>query len=269
MKTKFNVVCFQTNSSDVPEENIEMLEKLFSLQKKKSIDLICLPECVSIFTDSQLKIKDYIKNSHDLFIKFIKSKAKKLRTYILVGSSPHLRNNKKFYNRSILINKFGKEVFYYDKINLFDVSLGKNENYFESKYYDPGKKIKLFELPWGKLGMSICYDLRFPILYKKLAKKGAIFFSIPAAFTYTTGINHWHALIRTRAIENGCYVFAAAQCGKHKNGRRTFGHSLIVDPWGNIISEADEKVGFISAKIDTKLVKDIRKKMPATTNYNF
>ena len=146
--------------------------------------------------------------------------------------------------------------------------LGKNENYFESKYYDPGKKIKLFELPWGKLGMSICYDLRFPILYKKLAKKGAIF-SIPKAFTYTTGINHWHALIRTRAIENGCYVFAAAQCGKHKNGRRTFGHSLIVDPWGNIISEADEKVGFISAKIDTKLVKDIRKKMPATTNYTF
>ena len=102
---------------------------------------------------------------------------------------------------------------------------------------------------------------------KKLAKKGSIFFSIPAAFTHTTGKSHWHALIRTRAIENGCYVFAAAQCGKHKNGRRTFGHSLIVDPWGNIVSEADETIGFISAKIDTKLVKDIRKRLPSTTNY--
>ncbi len=266
MKTKFNVVCFQTNSSDIPQENIDMLEKLFSFQQNK-IDLICLPECVSIFTDSKRTINDYIKNSHKLFIEFIKSKAKKLKTYILIGSFPYLKKNKKFYNRSILIDRSGEEICYYDKINLFDVSLGNNESYFESRHYDPGNKIKLVDLPWGKLGMSICYDLRFPSLYKKLAKKGSIFFSIPAAFTHTTGKSHWHALIRTRAIENGCYVFAAAQCGKHKNGRRTFGHSLIVDPWGNIVSEADETIGFISAKIDTKLVKDIRKRLPSTTNY--
>ena len=116
--------------------------------------------------------------------------------------------------------------------------------------------------------MSICYDLRFPLLYKKLARKGAIFFSIPAAFTYTTGKAHWHALIRARAIENGCYVFAAAQCGKHKNGRRTYGHSLIVDPWGNIISEADEKIGFICAVIDTEVVETVRKKIPSTISYD-
>jgi predicted amidohydrolase len=268
MKSKLKVACVQTNSSDLPAENIEMLENIFVLLSRKSPDLICLPECVSIFTDSEKKIKDYVKNSHHIFLKFIKDKAKQLKTFILVGSFPKLKNNNKYFNRSILINEIGKEVCFYDKINLFDVTLEKNESYVESKNYDPGKRIKLVELPWGQLGMSICYDLRFPLLYKKLARKGAIFFSIPAAFTYTTGKAHWHALIRARAIENGCYVFAAAQCGKHKNGRRTYGHSLIVDPWGNIISEADEKIGFICAVIDTEVVETVRKKIPSTISYD-
>ncbi len=267
MKTKFTVACLQTNSSDIPEENIEMLDKLFSLLQKSTTDLICLPECVSIFTDSKKKINNYVNHHHVNFLNFVKNKAKKFKTFILVGSFPQLKKNKKFLNRSILINKSGEEVCHYDKINLFDVSLGNNESYFESKYYDPGKKIKLVDLPWGQLGMSICYDLRFPILYRRLAKRGAKFFSIPAAFTHTTGKSHWHALIKARAIENGCFVFAAAQCGKHKNGRKTFGHSLIVDPWGKVISEANERVGFIKATIDSSMVNNIRKKIPSTTNY--
>ena len=115
---------------------------------------------------------------------------------------------------------------------MFDVCLSQGESYLESKNYEPGKKIVISDLLWGNLGLSICYDLRFPNLYKKLAKKGADFFSIPAAFTFTTGKAHWHSLVRSRAIENGCFVFAPAQCGIHDNGRKTYGHSMIVNPWG-------------------------------------
>ena len=132
-----------------------------------------------------------------------------------------------------------------------------------------GKKKGLVKLPWGNLGLSICYDIRFPSLFKELAKKGADFFSIPAAFTYTTGQSHWHTLIKARAIENGCFVFAAAQCGYHKNGRRTFGHSLIVDPWGNIIAEAKEKISVIFASVEIDLISEFRKRIPSMTDYNF
>ena len=129
------------------------------------------------------------------------------------------------------------------------------------------KKISISRLPWGNLGMTICYDLRFPFLYKKLAKQGAHFFSIPAAFTYTTGISHWESLLRARAIENGCYVFAPAQCGYHDNGRRTFGNSMIIDPWGTILKRAKHSIGSISCNIDLEKVNFYRKRIPAMTEY--
>ena len=251
---KFRVACFQTNSSDIPEENIIMLEKIFSKVKRKHFDLVCLPECVSIFSDSKTKINDYFDNWHQIFLNFIINKAQEFETNILIGSFPYKNKNKKFLNRSLIICKKGKVLSHYDKINLFDVILGENEKYFESKNYDSGKKFEVVKLPWGNLGMSICYDLRFPNLYKSLAKRGADFFSIPSAFTYTTGKSHWHTLIRARAIENGCFVFAPAQCGIHKNGRKTFGHSLIVDPWGKVIAEAKNQIDVIEAQIDTESV---------------
>ena len=268
MKKKLRVACFQTNSSNIPEENILMLEKIFSKVKEQSFDLICLPECVSIFSDSREEINDYVSNWHNDFLKFVINKSKEMRSYILIGSFPYKKKNKKFLNRSLLVNEKGELVSHYDKINLFDVLLDKNENYFESKNFDKGKKLNLFKLPWGNLGMSICYDLRFPNLYRKLAKKGADFLSIPAAFTYTTGISHWHSLIRARAIENGCFVFAPAQCGYHKNGRRTFGHSLIVDPWGQIVAEAGNEVEIIDAIINTDQIIEVRKKIPSMTTFS-
>ncbi len=264
---KFKVACFQTNSSDIPEENIIMLEKIFSRVKRKSFDLVCLPECVSIFSDSRAKINDYFENWHQIFLNFVSTKAKEFQTNILIGSFPYKSKNKKFLNRSLIICTKGKILSHYDKINLFDVSLDKEEKYFESKNYEAGKKLKVIEFPWGNLGMSICYDIRFPNLYKKLVRKGAEFFSIPAAFTYTTGKSHWHTLIRARAIENGCFIFAPAQCGTHKNGRKTFGHSLIVDPWGKVIAEAQNKIDVIEAEIDTELVKRVRKKIPSMTTF--
>ncbi len=265
---KFRVACFQTNSSDIPEENIIMLEKIFSNISKKTLDLICLPECVSIFSDSRTKINNYFENWHQIFLNFIISKAQEFQTNILIGSFPYKnKNKKKFLNRSLIICSKGNILTYYDKINLFDVLLNKNEKYLESKNFDSGKKLKVIKFPWGNLGMSICYDLRFPNLYKSLARRGADFFAIPAAFTYTTGKSHWHTLIRARAIENGCFVFAPAQCGIHKNGRKTFGHSLIVDPWGKVIAEAKNKIDVIEARIDTELVKKVREKIPSMTTF--
>ena len=261
---KFRVACFQTNSSDIPEENIIMLEKIFSNIRVKSLDLICLPECVSIFSDSRTKINNYFENWHQVFLDFIISKAKEFQTNILIGSFPYKnKNKKKFLNRSLIICEKGKILSHYDKINLFDVLLDKNEKYFESKNYDPGKRLKVIKLPWGNLGMSVCYDLRFPNLYRKLSKAGSIFISVPSAFTETTGKRHWHSLLKARAIENFCYIFAPAQAGTHYNGRKTFGHSMIVSPDGKILKELKKSEGVITVSIDKKLPIKLRTTIPS------
>jgi predicted amidohydrolase len=149
---------------------------------------------------------------------------------------------------------------------MYDVALSKKEKYFESKTFSAGKKSKLFNLPWGKLGLSICYDLRFPILYRKLSKDGAIFLSVPSAFTETTGKRHWHTLLKARAIENFCYVFAPAQGGRHYNGRKTFGHSLIISPDGKIIKELKKYEGVITATINEKIPMKLRSIIPSLKN---
>ena len=264
---KIRVLCIQTNSSQFPSKNIEMLDNIFKRIKATKIDLICLPECVAIFSDEKKRINDFLLNWNDRFLDLIKYYSKKKNSYILVGSVPKKNKNNKFFNRSLIINPKGEVVSSYDKINLFDVFLSNEEKYIESKNYDSGKKINLTKLPWGNLGMTICYDLRFPLLYKKLAKKGAHFFSIPAAFTYTTGISHWESLLRARAIENGCFVFAPAQCGYHDNGRRTFGNSMIIDPWGKILKRAKNSIGSISYDIDLEKVNFYRKRIPAMTKF--
>ena len=263
----FKVACFQTKSSNLPEENINLLSKMFSKIKNKSIELVCLPECVAIFSDSRDQINNYISHWNKKFLKFICEQAHKNKTFILIGSLPVKSRNNKFLNRSLLISSSGKIISFYDKINLFDVVLNKNEKYLESKNYNAGRYLKIANLPWGKLGMSICYDIRFPNLYKKLALRGADFISIPAAFTFTTGQAHWHSLIRARAIENGCFIFAPAQLGYHKNGRKTYGHSMIVNPWGEILKEAKRENSIIFEEIDVSLVSEVRKKIPSTTQY--
>ena len=146
---------------------------------------------------------------------------------------------------------------------MYDAILSKKEKYFESKLFQSGNKIKITKLPWGKLGLSICYDLRFPGMYKKMSKRGAIFISVPSAFTETTGRKHWHTLLKARAIENFSYVFAPGQGGKHCNGRKTYGHSLIVSPDGKILKELGKKEGVITTTINPKLVKNLRRIIPS------
>jgi predicted amidohydrolase len=146
---------------------------------------------------------------------------------------------------------------------MFDVDLAGGESYRESRTYRPGEMAVLGDLPWGRLGLTICYDLRFPALYRALAEAGATMLTIPSAFTQQTGEAHWHVLIRARAIENGCFVFAAAQGGKHENGRETFGHSLIVDPWGRILAEGGGEPGIVMSEIDLAEVSKARARIPS------
>jgi len=190
--------------------------------------------------------------------------ARELGVWLLVGSIHPVSDNGKRWNRSLLFTPEGRLAASYDKIHLFDVTLANGETYAESDRMRAGDTATLAETPWGKLGMTICYDLRFPALFRYLAQQGALFLSIPAAFTYTTGKAHWHALLRARAIENGCFVFAPAQCGTHPGNRRTWGHALIVSPWGEILAEAPEETpGIITAVIDTEKVREARAMIPS------
>jgi predicted amidohydrolase len=166
-------------------------------------------------------------------------------------------------NRSLLIDAAGAIVARYDKIHLFDVDLDGGESYRESATVQPGDRPVLAPTPWGLMGLSICYDLRFAYLYRALAQAGALYLAIPAAFTYTTGSAHWHVLVRARAIETGCFVFAANQGGTHAEGKRTWGHSLIVDPWGRVLADGGEAVGFVTAEIDPAKVEEARSMVPA------
>ena len=189
--------------------------------------------------------------------------ARELKIWLHIGSMGVLVKPDKIANRSFLIDPDGRITARYDKIHMFDVQLPGGESYRESRNFEPGRAAVLADLPWGTLGMTVCYDLRFPHLYRTLAKGGAHLLAIPAAFTVPTGKAHWHTLLRARAIECECFVLAAAQGGKHENGRDTFGHSLVVAPWGEILAEGGTDPGVVFADIDMGLVAEARSRVPS------
>ncbi len=260
----FRVSCIQLKSNDNIYQNLESTKKKIVLAIKQKTDFIITPEVSSLFSLNKnflLKICNPMKK--DIYLNGIKKLAKKYKIWILVGSAIIKISKNKLVNRSVLIDKNGRIKSYYDKIHMYDVILSKKEKYQESKIFSKGKKIKLFKLPWGKIGFSICYDLRFPNLYRKLSKAGCLFLSVPSAFTETTGKKHWHSLLTARAIENFCYIFAPAQGGTHYNGRKTFGHSMIVSPDGKILKELKKSEGVMTVSIDPKLPKKLRFKIPS------
>ena len=259
----FRVSCIQLCSSNNVEHNIKKTKKLFLKAVSQKADFILTPEVSSKITlNKKILLNTATNMSKDIYLKVIKDLAKEYQKWVLIGSLI-LKIKNDLVNRSILISPNGKIKCYYDKIHMYDAKLSKKEKYFESKTFKPGKKIKSFKLPWGKLGLSICYDLRFPNLYRNLAKSGSIFLSVPSAFTETTGKKHWHSLLKARAIENFCYVFAPAQVGKHYNGRKTYGHSLIISPDGKILKELKRSEGVITAPIFPNLANVLRKKIPS------
>ncbi|MFL2889631.1 MAG: nitrilase-related carbon-nitrogen hydrolase [Pelagibacteraceae bacterium] len=260
----FRASCIQLKSNNSIIFNLKKTEKLILKAVKDKADFILTPEVSSLFSLNKKKLlKVCTSMSEDIYLKGIKKLAKKYKKWILIGSLIIKINKKKLVNRSILINPKGIIVSYYDKIHMYDAKLSKNEFYKESKIFASGKKNKVTKLPWGKLGLSICYDLRFPNMFRQMSKKGALFLSIPSAFTETTGKKHWHALLKARAIENFCYIFAPAQSGTHYNGRKTYGHSLIISPDGKILKELKKKEGVITAKILPKLSLKLRNIIPS------
>ncbi len=263
----FRVSCIQLRSNNDIKYNLDQTTKFIKKAVKQKSDLIITPEVSSHFSLNKkelLKVCTFMDK--DIYLNGVRKLAKKYKKWILIGSLIIKIDKNKLVNRSVLIDKNGRIKSFYDKIHMFDVILSKKEKYLESKNFYAGKKIKSFKLPWGRIGLSICYDLRFPNLYRKLSKKGSIFLSIPSAFTETTGKKHWHTLLKARAIENFSYVFAPAQGGTHYNGRKTFGHSLIISPDGKILKELKKNQGIITAKIDQNFPKKLRARIPSLKN---
>ena len=259
----FRVSCIQLCSSDCIKNNLERTEKLIKKAVNQKANLIITPEVSSKFSLNKKKLLEVATTmKNDSYLLGIKKLAKKYKKWILIGSLI-IKDKKKLLNRSVLINNKGVIKTFYDKIHMYDAKLSKYEKYFESKTFKAGKNIKVVKLPWGKLGLSICYDLRFPNMYRKMSKQGAIFLSIPSAFTETTGKRHWHTLLKARAIENFSYVFAPGQAGKHCNGRKTYGHSMIVSPDGKILKELGKREGVITSTIDPKIPVKLRKTIPS------
>jgi predicted amidohydrolase len=260
----FRVGLIQMRSGRTPQANMEAAAKLIGEAKTGGADYVQTPEMTNIMEMSREKLfAAIVPEENDATLATFRELARALGIFVHVGSLAVRATADKAVNRSFLIDRRGDIVARYDKIHMFDVDLKGGESYRESRSYRPGELAVVSDLPWGRLGLTVCYDLRFPALYRALAEAGATFLAIPSAFTRQTGEAHWHVLMRARAIENGSFVLAAAQGGDHENGRATFGHSLVVDPWGRVIAEGGSEPGVILADVDPAEVATARARIPS------
>ncbi len=261
---KFRAGLIQMRSGRTPQANLDEAIRLIGEAKTAGADYVLTPEMTNIMETSREKLLATIaEEDKDICLSAFRDLARKHSIFVHIGSLAIKVSADKAANRSYLIGKQGEIVAVYDKIHMFDVDLAGGESYRESRNFRPGESAVIADLPFARFGLSICYDLRFPALYRALAEAGATVLTIPSAFTRQTGEAHWHILIRARAIENGCFVLAAAQGGKHENGRETFGHSLAVDPWGRILAEGGAEPGVVIADIDPAEVTAARAKVPS------
>lgn len=260
----FKAAMIQMRSGLAVGANVDAAVRLIGEAKAAGADYVLTPEMTNILAANREQLfAAAVEEQSDLALATLCELARKLGIYVHIGSLAIRISPDRAANRSFLIDPKGDVLARYDKIHMFDVDLAGGESYRESRNYRPGELAVLTDIPWGRMGMTVCYDLRFPALYRALAEAGATMLAIPSAFTKQTGEAHWHVLLRSRAIENGCFVFAAAQGGKHENGRETFGHSLIVDPWGRIIAEAGTEPGITVAEIDPAEVANARARVPS------
>ena len=260
----FRVGLVQTRAGRSPSANLDAVARLIGEAKENGADYVQTPEMTNIMEMSREKLfAAIVPEENDATLATFRELARALGLFVHVGSLAVKASADKAVNRSFLIDRRGEIVARYDKIHMFDVDLKGGESYRESRSYRPGELAVVSDLPWGRLGLTICYDLRFPALYRALAETGASFIASPAAFTKQTGEAHWHVVMRARAIENGSFVFAAAQGGDHENGRSTFGHSLVVDPWGRVLAEGGTEPGVVFADIDPAEVSLARSRIPS------
>jgi predicted amidohydrolase len=269
MSAKLRVGLVQVNAGDDLAANVAAAGALIRRAKAEGAEFALTPENVSMLGARGRDIYERAapEDSHPALAAF-RELAAELGIWLLAGSlSVRVPEDAtRVANRSLLIRPDGSLAARYDKIHMFDVDLANGESYKESKGYRPGDAAVLAETPWGKIGLTVCYDLRFPHLYRALAQAGARILTIPAAFTKVTGEAHWHVLMRARAIETGCFVLAPAQCGTHAGNRKTYGHSLVVAPWGEVLADGGEGVGVTMCDLDLALIDKARGMVPSLTH---
>jgi len=264
--TRFTAACIQMRSGRDVLENRDAAVALVREAAGQGAHYAQTPEMTSLVCRDRAELFDKIgPQGTDPVLAALREVARETGVMVHIGSLA-VREGDKVANRAFLIGPDGEIAATYDKIHLYDVDLPNGESWRESATYTGGETAILAETPWGGLGMTICYDVRFAALYKALAENGASFLSAPAAFTRQTGEAHWHVLHRARAIETGSFMISAAQGGLHEDGRETFGHSLIVDPWGRVLAEAGTEPGVILAEIDPALVAEVRGRIPTLKN---
>lgn len=265
------IACIQFTSSADISDNIERLEKCVAEAAASGAEVVFTPENIFLMESANQKRELYSESEHPAIHSALQMAAKN-GVWLLIGSVAVVEDDgaesedKRCYNRSILISPSGDIVARYDKIHLFDVEVGDGQIYRESAKIKAGNRAVLAKTPFANIGLAICYDLRFPHLFRNLAKAGAHIISVPAAFTQKTGEAHWHVLLRARAIENGCFIVAPAQTGTHAGGRRTYGHSLVIDPWGRVLADGGDSEGIIYAEIDISEVAKIRANLPSLSH---
>ncbi|MEX0583219.1 MAG: carbon-nitrogen hydrolase family protein [Sneathiella sp.] len=266
--TSFTAGCVQMTSTGDIQENLKIATALIREAASAGADFIATPEVTNMLEPNKTEARAKAQyQEDDITLKSFRALAEETGKWILAGSLVIKKpDDDRLANRSFLIRPDGGIATQYDKIHMFDVELSNGESHKESRAYAPGNTAQIVETIWGIFGLSVCYDVRFAHLYQQLALAGAKVLTVPAAFTATTGQAHWHVLLRARAIENGAFVIAPAQCGQHSEKRRTYGHSLIIDPWGEVLADGGEEPGFITAKIDLADVEKRRRQIPNLSN---
>jgi predicted amidohydrolase len=264
---KFRAAAVQMRSGLDVAANVAQAESLIRRAAADGAAYVLTPEMTTLLDRRRARLLAAVHGEEtDASLGRFRALARELGIHLHIGSMTIGLGDERVANRAFVIGPSGAIIASYDKIHMFDVDLGDGESYRESKLYRPGAAAVVAGLPWARLGVTICYDLRFPALFRTLADNGASIFAIPAAFTQTTGEAHWHVLLRARAIETGSYVIAAAQGGHHEDGRETYGHSMIVDPWGRILAEAEREPGVIVAEIDPQMSQTTRQRIPVLAN---
>ncbi|WP_169546323.1 carbon-nitrogen hydrolase family protein [Sneathiella aquimaris] len=267
--SKFTAACVQMTSGTDPIENLQVSSDLIRQSISEGADFIATPEVTNLMEPNKAAARDIAQyEEDDITLKAFRALAMDHKKWVMAGSLVIKKpDDDRLANRSFLIAPDGSIAGKYDKIHMFDVALENGESHKESNAYAPGEKAVTVQTDWATIGMTICYDVRFSHLFQDLAQKGgATIFTTPAAFTHTTGKAHWHVLQRARAIENGAFVIAPAQCGHHSKKRHTYGHSLIIDPWGEVLADGGDDIGVILAEIDVAETQKRRQQVPNLKN---
>lgn len=260
---------FQMTSGIDPAANAAAIVEMAKQAKGEGADMLFTPEMAGYLDSNRQRAADILRNeAEDIVLAQVREAAAREGLWVHIGSLPlkDERADGRRANRSFLIDDSGAIRARYDKIHLFDVDLATGESWRESSVYGPGEQVVAADTPWGRMGFSICYDMRFPDLYRALTNAGATILLAPAAFTVPTGKAHWHVLLRARAIEAGCFVIATAQVGTHQDGRTTYGHSIAIDPWGEVLLDMGDEGGLGLVDLDLTRIADIRSRVPALAN---